>query len=495
MIEPRWEVKIGSIVTTTDGDYGHLKQLLLDPHQERIVGLLVQPRGLLPYHPVVVPEHLIEDASDKEVRLKISADQVKALPKYWSNAPLIVAGEEYETDDEIFAIRGKQKIEVGRAPNSTQAGMIEDQLDDSASKHFGLRLRAGQLVFCRNEYIGSTSLILLDSNGQVKGFVLHTGHLPLSGHDLIVPAAWIEEVDHENVHLSVEKRCLDDLPEYYSDEVLGAAVDKALWSDEILRQTDYQEIGLSVQEGVVRLQGHVVTQGNKRNAEAAARSVPGVLDLENGLVVDDDLVLEVAQALGKNELTRSERIAVGARNGFITLNGEVSSAAIRHAAEARAASISQVRGVVNYLQAPNIIIDYKDGPIWQPYIDQQVSAADMQLGQVERVVIDPRNRRVTAFVVQGYFPDPQDTDGYRLPSDEPQQEHSVVIPMDVVGSVTDGSVRLEISGTEAALYRSFKPADFIDPPAEWQPPYPYRREQVSFDRQRVEDLKSDNSPA
>jgi hypothetical protein len=38
-------------------------------------------------------------------------------------------------------------------------------------------------------------------------------------------------------------------------------------------------------------------------------------------------------------------------------------------------------------------------------------------------------------------------------------------------------------------------ADFIDPPAEWQPPYPDRWEQVLFDRQRLEDPKRDNNPA
>jgi osmotically-inducible protein OsmY/sporulation protein YlmC with PRC-barrel domain len=492
MIETRWEVKRGSLVTTTDGDYGHLKQLLLDPDQERIIGMLVQPRDALLYHPIVVPEHLIENASDKEVRLKISADQVKALPKYWSNAPLIVADEEYEVDDEIFAIRGKQKVEVIRAPGSTQSGTIESQLSGSKSKHLALRLHAGQFVFCGKECVGSTSLILLDANGGVKGFVLHTGRLPLSGRDLIVLVSLIEEADRDNVHLSIAKPDLDDLPAYYSDEVLGAAVDNALWADKILRNIDYKQIGISVEDGVVRLRGHVVTSTNKRNAEEAARSVAGVLSVENDLVVDEDLVLEVAQAFGKNDLTRSERIAVGARHGFITLNGEVGSPAVREAAEEIAASVPQVRGVVNYIHAPNLVIDYKD-PIWQPYIGQEVYAADMQLGQVERVIINPHNRRVTSFVTRGYFPNPGDADGYRLPSDEPQDERSVVIPMSAVSGVTDSSVMLEVSGAEAALYRSFETTDFISAPTDWLPPYPYHRDQVSFEGQRSEESRNKNT--
>jgi hypothetical protein len=37
MIGIRWEVKIGSPVFATDGECGHLQQLLLNPHQERVV--------------------------------------------------------------------------------------------------------------------------------------------------------------------------------------------------------------------------------------------------------------------------------------------------------------------------------------------------------------------------------------------------------------------------------------------------------------------------
>lgn len=490
MLETRWEVKIGSIVTTTDGDYGHLKQLLLDPHQERIVGLLVRPQGLLPYHPVVVPEDLIADASEKEVRLKISRSELEALPRFGPNSQLVVQGEAYQADDGLFAVLNKQGVEVGRAPSSRQPGMIETQTIGAAQERFGLRLRAGQQVFCRDEYAGWASLILLDPRGRVKGFVLHTGHLALFGRELIVPVDWIQEVDRENVHLAVEKRDLDHLPEYYSDDVLGAAVDNALWSDTILRNTDYKQIGINVEDGVVWLRGHVATRSNKRNAEEAARSIPGVLNVENNLVVDEDLLIDVSQALGNDERTRSARIAVGARNGFITLNGQVDSAAIRDAAEAIAASLPQVRGVTNYLHAPNVVIDYKDIPTWQPFIGHEISAADMQLGRVKKVIIDPRSRRVTAFVASGYFPDPEDQDGYRLPTDESQKERGVVIPITAVRRVTDGCVLLGISGAEAAMYQTFKTADFISPLADWQPPYPYRWEQVLFTGQSLDEPTS-----
>jgi osmotically-inducible protein OsmY/sporulation protein YlmC with PRC-barrel domain len=450
MVEPRWEVKIGSPVTVTDGDYGRLQQLLVDPGQERVVGLLVRPHGWLPYHPVVVPENAIAEASEDEVRLNINREQLEALPEYLSDSELIVDGRNYRVDHELLLIR------------------------------------AGQQVFCRDESPGWVSLILLDPAGRVKGFVLHTGHL--LGRNLIVPIAWVQEVRGNHVYLSVEKSDLQGLPDYGLDDALAAEVEAALWSDEILRNTDYNEIGVSVEDGIVKLRGHVISMRNKTRAEEAACSVPGVLGLENDLVLDQDLANGVAQALGNDEHTRFARISIGAQNGFITLNGRVDRADLREAAESIAAGVPQVRGVINTIQAPNVVTDPKEHQVWQPLIGKEVCTRDMQLGHVERVIIDPRNRRVTAFVVRGNFPDPWAQDDYRLPGEDAQQECSVVIPIDAVRYATDSSVLLDVSGAEAALYRTFEPADFTSPSMGWISPYPYHWKQVLFDGERLEEL-------
>ncbi len=255
MIEPRWEVKIGSTVVATDGEYGHLQELLVDPHQERVVALLVRPHRLIPSPTVVVPEELIANASEQGVRLEISREQMNALPKFWSESELIVEDQNYEADDELFAVRGKQGIEIGRAPNSNEPGMIEDQLTESEREHLGLRICAGKQVLCQDGYAGRVSQILSDEKGRFKGFVLHTGHLPLIGCKLIVPASWIQEDDRENVHLSVNKNDLKSLPNYRCDNALAEKVDNALWSDDILRDTDYREMDESVQDGIVILRG------------------------------------------------------------------------------------------------------------------------------------------------------------------------------------------------------------------------------------------------
>ncbi len=482
MVESRWEVKIGALVMATDGIYGHLEQLLIDPHQERIVALLVRPHGMIPSTPVVVPNNLIANASENEVRLEINREQVETLPKFWPDSQLLVKNQFYKADDDTFAVRGKLGVEVGRAPNSREPGLIENQLSPSESEHLGLRGRTGQQVHCRDGYAGRVFMTLADISGRIIGFVLETGHLHRISRKQIVPAAWVHAVDKENIHLSVFKSDLESLPKYSPDDILAAHVENALWSIDFLQNTDYEEISVSVQDGIVILRGHVITMMNKTQIGDAVRSIAGVLGVENNLVVDQDLVIEVTQALGQDERTRYEWISVGAQNGVITLRGQVGSAAVREAAGEITASTPQVRGVINDLQAPDVVIDPEEHRFCQPLIDQDVYAGDMELGQVKRVILAPRSRRVTAFVVDGTFPDLLNKHGHRLPGGDPRQKRCVVIPISALRDISYNSILLEASGVEAAQNRDFNPADFISPPVSWKPPYPYRWEEVLLDK-------------
>jgi osmotically-inducible protein OsmY len=358
--------------------------------------------------------------------------------------------------------------------------MIESQPTESGREDLALRVRAGDQVFCRDEHVGGVSLILLNPTGRVEGFVMHTGHLP--GRNLIVPVAWVQEAERENVYLSVERWVLESLPDYRPDDALAADVDNALCADDILRMGDYHVIDVTVQDGIVRLRGHVDTRMNKSRAEDAARSVAGVLRVENHLVVDADLVMGVAQVLSRDDRTRLARVAVGARNGYIVLSGQVASAAVREAAEEVAASVPQVRVIINHLQAPNVVVDPQEQQVLEPPIGRDVYATHELLGHVERVIINPHNRRVTAFVAHGYYPDLLHMDERGVSNEIPQQERRVVVPISVMRCETGSTVLLNVDSCEAARYRDFNSADFVSPPEGWQPPYPYCWDDVLFER-------------
>jgi hypothetical protein len=113
----------------------------------------------------------------------------------------------------------------------------------------------------------------------------------------------------------------------------------------------------------------------------------------------------------------------------------------------------------------------------------------MLFGKVERVIINPHNRRVTAFVAYGDFLDLGHTDEYGLPDDSSLQERRILLPIHMVRYEAVGSVQLNVSGREALREREFDPSDFVSPPEGWQPPYPYHQNDVLFERANQIDQK------
>src|SRR5579885_2096429 len=125
------------------------------------------------------------------------------------------------------------------------------------------------------------------------------------------------------------------------DDELKMDVVDALWNDDLLRRVDLPFVRVTVQDGIVTLEGNVVTGIHRLRAEEIVRKVPGVLDVQNHLIGDEELEIAVAQALGRDERTRYQLIRVRAVQGIVRLSGEVSAAA-----EEIAARVPGVREVV-----------------------------------------------------------------------------------------------------------------------------------------------------
>ncbi len=263
------------------------------------------------------------------------------------------------------------------------------------------------------------------------------------------------------------------------DNEVAADVEQALWDDEVVRAIDYPTIAVSVRAGTVTLGGFAANLVTRARAEHAARTVPGVLELNDQLVTDTDLATLVAGALGRDARLQHEMVQVAAYHGVIVLTGAVSSAVVRSAAEECASGISQVRWVINRIEAPGVKLDAADQRVLQPYIGQEVFATDMSLGLVERVIINPHNRHIIACVVSGEFPDPERSDALLL--DWSMCKRSVVIPMTAVRHITVGGVFLSITGCEATRCGDFDPAAFAVPDIDWRPPYPYNPADVLLD--------------
>jgi osmotically-inducible protein OsmY len=117
------------------------------------------------------------------------------------------------------------------------------------------------------------------------------------------------------------------------------------------------EIELSVTDGVVVLEGHVISQSHRRFAGAVAWWTPGRRDVINALEVRpayedrDDEVAEVMRlVLEADPELDADQIRTNCNGKVVYLDGTVPNDQQKRRAEQDAWSLAAIRGVVNRLQ-------------------------------------------------------------------------------------------------------------------------------------------------
>lgn len=264
------------------------------------------------------------------------------------------------------------------------------------------------------------------------------------------------------------------------DAVIKDHIYQAIWKDEALRTVEYYEIEVHVQNGMVYLNGHIVSATSLSRIENAMQNIPGILGIRNNLVLDDRLTLEVAAALADLEHTYGCKFFTGVSHGVVSLNGTVSNEKEKLLAEKCAASNSNVRGVINNLCILSARLALHDQPFLQPVIGENIYFLDGISAVVKQVIINPNNRRVIAMIVQGRFADAQEALNSLADGKTQRPQQLVLLRMSTVRYLTRVSGFLNIHSNERKLYMDFDPDYFMMPNKDWTPPYPYCREDVLF---------------
>lgn len=266
------------------------------------------------------------------------------------------------------------------------------------------------------------------------------------------------------------------------DDVLTEEIMRTLAADHLLGRSDIAHMSVTVNDGIATLTGHVVQSIDKARAEAIAYEASGVTTVVNHLIGDDELMLEVAGALGRDQHTRSEQIQVNIQHGVVYLGGVVNRASVRDAAGQIAARVPHARGIINIVQTPGVVVDIQEDRFIQPRIESEIYATDVQVGHLQQVVINPQNRRVTAGVVLAQFTGCQEVDWKHLSCKQRQLQRCILIPISSVRRAQSGVTFLNVSGDQAARFADFDQRNVVAPPVDWQPPFPYTPADVIFYR-------------
>ena len=128
---------------------------------------------------------------------------------------------------------------------------------------------------------------------------------------------------------------------------------------EVLRAVEdgVGDIEISVAEGVITLEGHVISQSHRRFAGVLAWWTPGRRDVVNSLEVrpdyedrDDEITEVMRLVLEADSQVNADQVRPNCANGVVTLDGSVPSAEQKRRAELDAWSLYGVSRVVNRLQ-------------------------------------------------------------------------------------------------------------------------------------------------
>lgn len=270
------------------------------------------------------------------------------------------------------------------------------------------------------------------------------------------------------------------------DVTIKEHIDRAIWNDDVLRAIEYSEIAVHVKNGVVYLNGHIVSTTSQGRVENAIRAIPGILGIQNDLVLDDKLTHKVAASLGNLEHTYGCKFFTGASHGVISLNGIVGDENVKSLAEQCVAANPNVRGVLNNIHVSGDKTEVQDRPFLQPTIGETIYFLDGISGVVKQVIVNPNNRRVVAMTVRGQFADQRQDLKSLKNSEARSSERLVVLSMDLVRYLTKVSGFLYINSNERERYTDYDPAFFHVPDVDWTPPYPYCPDDVLFPIEKQE---------
>lgn len=205
-----------------------------------------------------------------------------------------------------------------------------------------------------NQLAWDNRLISFDINVDVTGSTATlTGTVPTYFEKLIAE----EDAFSTPGIFAVENNLTVSFPEGYpvlpDSEIKDSIESMLIWDNRI----DATKVDVSVNGGIVRLEGAVDGFWKRAIAENIAYSVSGVVDVIDELnvvwtenYVDERIANDIKDALKRSLIAAPEDITVAVANGVVTLRGQVSSLNERRIAYEKASFTAGVTEIINLIK-------------------------------------------------------------------------------------------------------------------------------------------------
>lgn len=288
----------GSRLLCTDGEEGVLTSVGFDPTTQHMTyigvrqGRLFGKTGYLPFQTII-------NATGDGVTLNVSCADLASSPKEMPSATFFDS---------------KSTIEVEGSQSARGRG-------------------------------GIVLIAVQPESGMLSYVVAH--HLR-PNQDTLIRQRYVSRLEHGHIVVAIPEATLQTFPPYRSDSDLQQEVENVLF-DLTQLHVDFKGMTIRVLDSVLYLTGNISSSLRADVVQDQASGVPGILEIKNELIADDELAADLAVALGKDPRTHDLPIGIYPRLGVVRLSGAVHNAQQKEAAEEIVRHFPGVRGVSNTL--------------------------------------------------------------------------------------------------------------------------------------------------
>ena len=214
-------LEIGNRVRCTDGAYGELGDIVIDPLEKRVTHLVVRPErreGEARLVPIQLAK--VTDGGQREIELMCSLDEARSFESVHEAAYLRLGESPAEDPDWDVGVEDVLALPyyAGLGFAGSDTSPYPDQLDPNMSLFYDrvpkgeveVR-RASVVVSADGHSLGEVDGFVIDADEHITHFVLERGHL-WGRKEVTIPIGAVANVESDVVHVALSKDEVGALP-------------------------------------------------------------------------------------------------------------------------------------------------------------------------------------------------------------------------------------------------------------------------------------------
>jgi sporulation protein YlmC with PRC-barrel domain len=208
-------LEIGNRVRCTDGAYGELADIVIDPLEKRVAHLVVQPEqgdGESRLVPIQLAKG--RDDEQREIELECTLDEAQGFESVHEAAYLRLGESPAEDPDwdvgveDVLALPYYEGSDVGLYPElDSGVTMYYDRVPKGEVE---VR-RASAVISADGHSLGEVDGFVVDADEHITHFVLERGHL-WGRKEVTIPIGAVARVESDEVHVALSKDEVGALP-------------------------------------------------------------------------------------------------------------------------------------------------------------------------------------------------------------------------------------------------------------------------------------------